>query len=210
MCGRFTLRRKLNLLLQEFDADIRGEPFDLFERYNICPTNRVPVIRQTDSGRELLRMQWGFVPSWAKDAKFCPINAVSETVAEKPMFRSAIKKRRCLVPADGFYEWKKIPKKIKGDSPWLFQVKGGNRSHSPGFGSSGTKATKAIKPKATKKTSSAIQPGLNQRPSKLIDSESPAAPHTVPQPTPRRNHSQPEQVADGEAEGAPVKTGEES
>ena len=125
MCGRFTLRRKLNLLLQEFDADIRGEPFDLFERFNICPTNRVPVIRQTDSGRELLRMQWGFVPSWAKDAKFCPINAVSETVAEKPMFRSAIKRRRCLVPADGFYEWKKIPKKIKGDSPWLFQVKDG-------------------------------------------------------------------------------------
>ena len=70
-------------------------------------------------------MQWGFVRSWAKDAKFCPINAVSETVAEKPMFRSAIKKRRCLVPADGFYEWKKIPKKIKGDSPWLFQIKGG-------------------------------------------------------------------------------------
>ena len=58
-------------------------------------------------------MQWGLVPSWAKDAKFCPINAVSETVAEKPMFRSAIKKRRCLVPADGFYEWKKIPKKSK-------------------------------------------------------------------------------------------------
>jgi putative SOS response-associated peptidase YedK len=125
MCGRFTLRNRLNDLLREFEAEIRGEPFDLFERYNICPTNKIPIIRETDGGREMVRMQWGFVPSWAKDFKLCPINAVSETVAEKPMFRSAIKKRRCLIPADGFYEWKKIPKKIKGDSPWLFQVKGG-------------------------------------------------------------------------------------
>jgi putative SOS response-associated peptidase YedK len=113
------------VLLQEFDAEVRGEPFELFERYNICPTTQVPVVRQADKGRELTRMQWGFVPSWANDAKLCPINAVSETVAEKPMFRSAIKKRRCLVPADGFYEWKKIPKKNKGDAPWLFQVKDG-------------------------------------------------------------------------------------
>jgi putative SOS response-associated peptidase YedK len=115
----------LNATLQQFDAEIRGEPFDLFERFNVCPTNRIPVIRQTETGRELLKMQWGFVPSWANDIKICPINAVSETVATKNMFRSAIKIRRCLVPADGFYEWKKIPKKIKGDSPWYFQVNGG-------------------------------------------------------------------------------------
>ncbi|HZZ29556.1 MAG TPA: SOS response-associated peptidase [Pirellulales bacterium] len=125
MCGRFTLRRRLNNILQEFAAEVRGEPFELFGRFNICPTNQVPLIRQTDTGRELSTVQWGFVPSWAKDAKLCPINAVSETIATKPMFRSAIKKRRCLVLADGFYEWKKIPKKIKGDAPWLFQVKGG-------------------------------------------------------------------------------------
>ncbi|HTQ40774.1 MAG TPA: SOS response-associated peptidase [Pirellulales bacterium] len=126
MCGRFTLRERLNDLLREFDAEVRGEPFELFEQYNICPTNLIPVIREDESGEnELLRMQWGFVPSWAKDAKFCPINAVSETVASKPMFRSAIKKRRCLIPADGFYEWKKLPKKTKGDAPWYFQVNGG-------------------------------------------------------------------------------------
>jgi putative SOS response-associated peptidase YedK len=124
MCGRFTLRQRLNDLMAKFNVSAQAD-WQLPLRYNVCPTNRIPVIRQTGNGRELLRMQWGFVPSWAKDAKLCPINAVSETVAAKPMFRSAIKKRRCLVPVDGFYEWKKIPKKIKGDSPWLFQIKGG-------------------------------------------------------------------------------------
>ena len=83
------------------------------------------MIRTTERGREFLRMQWGFIPSWAKDAKFCSINAVSETVAKMPMFRSAIKRRHCLVPADGFYEWKKTLKNIRGDTPWYFQVKSG-------------------------------------------------------------------------------------
>ena len=83
------------------------------------------MIRKTERGREFLRMQWGFIPSWAKDAKFCSINAVSETVTKMPMFRSAIKRRRCLVPADGFYEWKKTLKNIRGDAPCYFQVKSG-------------------------------------------------------------------------------------
>lgn len=124
MCGRFTLRQRLNDIKRSFNVSA-PQDWQLSLRFNICPTNKIPVIRQTDNDRELLQMQWGFVPSWAKDAKFCPINAVSETVAEKPFFRSAIKRHRCLVLADGFYEWKKIPKKIKGDSPWLFEVKGG-------------------------------------------------------------------------------------
>jgi putative SOS response-associated peptidase YedK len=124
MCGRFTLRARLNRELQEFGAELQSE-FDYPPRYNICPMTNIPVIRQTDK-RELLKMQWGFVPSWSKDGKFAPINAVSETVAEKPMFRSAIKKRRCLIPADGFYEWQKTGgKKVKSDAPWLFEVGGG-------------------------------------------------------------------------------------
>jgi putative SOS response-associated peptidase YedK len=122
MCGRFTLRSKVNQLLQEFAAEAQSE-FDFAPRYNICPTNDIPVVRQNDK-RELVKMRWGFIPSWAKEIGFAPINAVSEKVSVSAMFRSAIKKRRCLVPADGFYEWQKTGKKVKGDAPWLFEVGG--------------------------------------------------------------------------------------
>ncbi|HTQ39794.1 MAG TPA: SOS response-associated peptidase [Pirellulales bacterium] len=116
MCGRFTLRERLNRLLDAYGATVQQTLEDI-PLFNICPTNNIFVIRQTDNGRVLSQMQWGFVPSWANDAKFAPINAVSETVATKPMFRSAIKKRRCLVAADGFYEWQKVGgKKVKGDA----------------------------------------------------------------------------------------------
>jgi putative SOS response-associated peptidase YedK len=111
-------------LLQEFAAEAQSE-FDYSPCFNICPTTNVPVIRQTDGGREVTQMQWGFIPSWVKEIGFAPINAVSEKVSVSAMFRSAIKKRRCLVPADGFYEWQKVGgKKVKGDAPWLFEVGG--------------------------------------------------------------------------------------
>ncbi len=124
MCGRFTLRARLNRLLQEFGTEAQG--FEEYPpSYNVCPTNDIPVVRQTN-GRELLRMKWGFVPSWAKEIGFAPINAVSEKISVSGMFRNAIKKRRCLVLADGFYEWQKADgKKKKGDAPWFFQIKGG-------------------------------------------------------------------------------------
>ena len=124
MCGRFTLRTPAHLIAKYFNLDPDTQ-WQTALRYNISPTQDVPVIRAIDGHRTLSMMRWGFVPSWAKDAKLCPINAVSETVATKNMFRSAIKRRRCLVPTDGFYEWRRIPQKIKGDSPWLFQVKDG-------------------------------------------------------------------------------------
>ena len=82
---------------------------NLGARYNIAPTQDVTVIRRdTDGARELVMMRWGLVPSWAKEIgnKAPLINARGETVAEKPAFRSAFAKRRCLIPADGFYEWK--------------------------------------------------------------------------------------------------------
>ena len=81
---------------------------DLTPRYNIAPTQVVPGVISTDRGREFAQFQWGLVPSWCKDPTIGHklINARAETIAEKPSFRTALKKRRCLLPADGFYEWK--------------------------------------------------------------------------------------------------------
>jgi putative SOS response-associated peptidase YedK len=106
MCGRFTLRSNLNLILQQFALD---EVPDLTPRYNIAPTQAVPVIRATESGRELAMLRWGLIPSWSKDEKMGNrlLNARSETAAEKPSLRTAFRRRRCLVVTDGFYEWKK-------------------------------------------------------------------------------------------------------
>ncbi len=106
MCGRFTLRSNLNLILQQFELD---EVPDLTPRYNIAPTQSVPAIRATETGRSLTMLRWGLIPSWSKDEKMGNrlLNARSETAAEKPSFRTAFRRRRCLVVADGFYEWKK-------------------------------------------------------------------------------------------------------
>jgi putative SOS response-associated peptidase YedK len=82
-------------------------------RFNVAPTQDIPVIRSTEAGRELTWMRWGFIPAWSKDANSGPllINARAETAAEKSAFRSAFKSRRCLIPADGFFEWKRAGNK---------------------------------------------------------------------------------------------------
>lgn len=88
------------------------EELGLSERYNVAPSQVAPVVRMTkDGGRGLFMLRWGLIPSWAKDTKFGykTINARAETVATQPAFRSAFKKRRCLVPVSGFYEWKTVP-----------------------------------------------------------------------------------------------------
>ncbi len=107
MCGRFILRTPSDALRQAFQLmrlDAHLQP-----RYNIAPTQPVAVIRDVDEERSLSLMHWGLIPSWAKDASFAGrmINARGETVAEKPSFRAAFKRRRCLIPVDGFYEWRK-------------------------------------------------------------------------------------------------------
>ncbi|MDZ4659751.1 MAG: SOS response-associated peptidase [Bythopirellula sp.] len=111
MCGRFSLRAKLNSLLQQFGAEMVQE-WDIVPRYNIAPTQQISVIRQVDGSRELSMMRWGLVPPWADSPKAGPVlnNARSEDVAQKPTFRSIIKNKRCLIPADGFFEWEKIGK----------------------------------------------------------------------------------------------------
>ena len=109
MCGRFTLRTPAAVLIRQFGVDVG---LQLALRYNIAPTQQVPVVRLAEQGRELVMMRWGLIPSWANDLKIGAslINARAETAAEKPAFRSAMKRRRCLIPADGFYEWRKAGK----------------------------------------------------------------------------------------------------
>lgn len=106
MCGRITLSTSAKDLSSLFDGLNVGE---FQARYNVCPTQPVLSIRRKDDNLRADDLRWGLVPSWAKDLKVGPrmINARSETIADKPSFRSAFKKRRCLVLADGFYEWKK-------------------------------------------------------------------------------------------------------
>jgi len=105
MCGRFTLHHTLEELEERFAAETvalsGAEP-----RYNIAPTQDVLVVTQ-DGARRLESYHWGLIPSWAKDASVGNrmINARAETLAEKPSFRAALSRRRCLIPADGFYEW---------------------------------------------------------------------------------------------------------
>lgn len=107
MCGRFTLAATSEDLKDHYS--LQELPF-VAPRYNIAPTQPVAAVRLNEKGvREFTHFQWGLIPSWAKDpamgAKM--INARSETAAEKPAFRAAFKRRRCLIPASGFYEWRK-------------------------------------------------------------------------------------------------------
>ena len=108
MCGRYTLRR-FDLLSLGFRAE-PSPPFEEFDerpRYNVAPSQYMPIVVERQGRPEVRVAQWGFVPSWTKGApKVRPINAKAETVATSGMFRRAFQSHRCLVPADGFYEWK--------------------------------------------------------------------------------------------------------
>lgn len=106
MCGRFVATTGPARLAALFDAEVVTE--DLGERYNIAPTNSVYAIVPSGSTRVVRALRWGLVPSWAKDLSIGSrmINARAETVAEKPSFRGLLPSRRCVVPMDGFYEWR--------------------------------------------------------------------------------------------------------
>ncbi len=107
MCGRFALATDPERLVSLFDVERVPE---LKPRYNIAPGQDIAAIRVSQEGqREIVLLRWGLIPSWSKDPRIGArlINARSETVAEKPAFRTAFQRRRCLVPADGFYEWTK-------------------------------------------------------------------------------------------------------
>jgi len=127
MCGRYSLTSDVSKLAQHFSLPAVPGQFALFERYNAAPTQPLPVVRvNLDSHqRELAVLNWGMVPSWAKDPSIGTrmINARSETLAEKPAFKKAFRRRRCLVPATGFYEWEKNPAKKSGPKqPYLIRM----------------------------------------------------------------------------------------
>lgn len=107
MCGRFTQTHAATAIAQVFDL---AELPDWEPSYNIAPTQPIPALRQgSDSRRHFQLLRWGLIPSWSKDLAIGArlINARAETVAEKPAFRAAFRQRRCLVIADGFYEWQR-------------------------------------------------------------------------------------------------------
>ena len=124
MCGRYRLSRRKQIIEEHFDSVSGGENWS--PRYNIAPTQPVPVIRQhpKEPNRVLSLMRWGLIPLWAKDASGSAgmINARSETAATKPAFRDPMKSRRCLIPADGFYEWQKTG---EAKQPFCFEVNDG-------------------------------------------------------------------------------------
>lgn len=127
MCGRYYLKSPPAEVATAFGVDVRD---NFPPRYNICPTQPVAAIRQNETRkREYALMRWGFVPSWAKGeylanlAKRPLINARSETVLEKASFRNAFRRRRCLVPADGFYEWQATP--ARGKQPYAIHRRRG-------------------------------------------------------------------------------------
>ncbi len=120
MCGRFTLHLTPELLGSIFGVKTS---LQLTPRYNISPTQTVPVVRETrGGGRSLSELSWGLVPSWAKDPSFGQklINARSETAHEKPSFRHALRKQRCIIPASGFFEWSHID---GSKQPWYVTLK---------------------------------------------------------------------------------------
>ncbi len=120
MCGRFTLTANADLIQHTFGlADV---PSNLAPRFNIAPTQPVAVVVAGENGRHFDIFRWGLIPFWAKDPAIGSrmINARAETLAEKPSFKHALRRRRCLILADGFYEWQKTP---HGKQPVFIHLK---------------------------------------------------------------------------------------
>lgn len=122
MCGRYTLSaRRLGLA----EKALHGAFPELAPRYNIAPSQDVPIIRVSPEGKyELVMVRWGLIPRWSREPKteYSTINARAETVATKPAYRDAFRRRRCLIPADGFYEWKR---EGTAKQPFHIRLKGG-------------------------------------------------------------------------------------
>jgi len=120
MCGRYSLVPTESIAAR---FDIQQAQLTLSPRYNVAPSQSMPVVVRNSPNR-LVEMQWGLIPSWSKEprAQFSTINARAETLTKSPVFRGPFKSRRCLVPASGFYEWRKTD---QGKQPYCIQLKGG-------------------------------------------------------------------------------------
>src|SRR5712691_7452771 len=121
MCGRYTVTSTPDAMRALFRYE---EQPNFPPRYNVAPTQPIPIIRLVDGKRHFALVRWGMLPSWVKDPKTFTllINARGESVAEKPAFRAAMKRRRCLIPADGFYEWKAVGERKQ---PYFVRAKSG-------------------------------------------------------------------------------------
>jgi putative SOS response-associated peptidase YedK len=122
MCGRYTLRTPVEKLAEEFGFD--NSSIELPPNYNVAPTQGVAAVLEEDGQRHLEVLRWGLIPPWADDPQVGSrmINARAETAPEKPSFRRAFRERRCLIPADGFYEWKRMN---GGKQPYYIHMKEG-------------------------------------------------------------------------------------
>ena len=121
MCGRYVLGADAADYAEYFGAHLAVEE-SLDRSYNVAPTDPVYVVAEREGERTLGVMRWGLIPHWAKDARGMQINARSETIASTPMFRDSFSRKRCIIPADGFYEWE--PKE-KGRTPhWVYRADG--------------------------------------------------------------------------------------
>ncbi|WP_341650106.1 SOS response-associated peptidase [Thauera humireducens] len=116
MCGRYALYAPASRVKDHFEASTGEFPDDLSPRYNAAPMQWLSVVRQRQTGERVVHLlRWGLVPSWSRDESIATklINARGETLAEKPSFRAAYESRRCIVPASGFYDWKREGKKMQ-------------------------------------------------------------------------------------------------
>jgi putative SOS response-associated peptidase YedK len=121
MCGRYTLTSAPEAIRALFRY---AEQPNFPPRYNVAPTQPIPIVRMVNGKRKFALVRWGFLPSWVKDPKAFTllINARGESVIDKPAFRAAMKRRRCLIPADGFYEWQKAGDRKR---PYFIRARGG-------------------------------------------------------------------------------------
>jgi len=121
MCGRFALYSDPLTLARRFGVDT---PAELRPHYNVAPTQIIPIIREEESKRRFALARWGLIPHWAKDMEigYSTINARAETVADKPAFRNAFRRRRCLIPADAYYEWQ-VVSDSKTKQPWFIVLR---------------------------------------------------------------------------------------
>src|SRR5688500_17722889 len=129
MCGRYALAQNEAMQLRlGVDMDNLKEWSETripptAPRFNIAPSQAVPVVIERPEERVLVPMTWGFKPKWMTGGKVGPqINARAETLLERPMFKGAVSKHRCLIPASGYYEWQAVPGR-KQKQPWFYRVK---------------------------------------------------------------------------------------
>ena len=127
MCGRATYKLTWEEIVALYRLTLGTAPHNFQPRFSVCPTTKIDAVIERDGKRTLERMRWGLVSSWwskpLKELRLATFNARAETVATKPMFRSAFKRNRCLIPVSGYYEWQDTP---DGKQPWYFTARDGS------------------------------------------------------------------------------------